>query len=220
MSNRELEQLEDQKAGGFLVRGIVLVAFLIVVLGVYFYIFYFEKNAILPIVIEENVSSETSSATIVQVGPALNKSEPLRLRIPKINIDTGFVAPLGLEPNNEVSVPDSDTEVGWYQYSPTPGEIGPAVILGHVDSKIGPAVFFSLGQVDEGDDIFVDRADGLVAHFKVERLERVKQSEFPTEAVYGNINYAGLRLITCSGVYSKGTQRYSHNLVVYARLVE
>lgn len=153
-------------------------------------------------------------------GPILTHSEPARIRIPKINIDTTFVAPLGLAANGEVAVPDSDTEVGWYQYSPTPGELGPSVVLGHVDSYTGPAVFFYLGQVEPGDDIYIDRADGSTAHFIVEELERPKQSEFPTARVYGNLNYAGLRLITCSGIYERGKQRYTHNLVVYARLVE
>jgi sortase (surface protein transpeptidase) len=170
--------------------------------------------------IKENLVSEQNKPTTTIEGPILAKSAPIRLRIPSVSIDAPFTAPLGLETNGEVAVPDSDTEVGWYKHSPTPGEVGPAVILGHVDSKTGPAVFFYLGQLDEGDDVFVDRTDGTTAHFKVESLERPKQSEFPTEKVYGNINYAGLRLITCSGIYLKGTQRYTNNLVVYARLIE
>ncbi len=170
-------------------------------------------------VIESPVPEQEQPIAVIE-GPAMPESAPVRLRIPSVSVDAPFVAPLGLETNGEVAVPDSDTEVGWYKHSPTPGEVGPAVILGHVDSKTGPAVFFYLGQLDEGDDIFVDRVDGTTAHFKVESLERPKQSEFPTERVYGNINYAGLRLITCSGIYLKGTQRYTNNLVVYARLTE
>ena len=149
----------------------------------------------------------------------LPASEPTRLRIPKLDIDATFVPPLGLLPNGEVAVPDSYTEVGWYKYGPTPGALGPAVILAHVDSYAGPAVFFYLGQLEPGDDVFVDRADGSTAHFKVESLERPRQAEFPTARVYGDIDHAGLRLITCSGIYVKGNQRYTHNLVVYARLV-
>ncbi len=149
----------------------------------------------------------------------LPPSEPTRLRIPKLDIDTTFVPPLGLLPNGEVAVPDSYTEVGWYKYGPTPGALGPAVILAHVDSYAGPAVFFYLGQLEPGDDVYVDRADGSTAHFKVESLERPRQAEFPTARVYGDIDHAGLRLITCSGIYVKGNQRYTHNLVVYARLV-
>lgn len=168
----------------------------------------------------ESPAPEQKQPTATIEGPILAESSPIRLRIPSVSIDAPFTTPLGLETNGEVAVPDSDTEVGWYKHSPTPGEVGPAVILGHVDSKTGPAVFFYLGQLDEGDDIFVDRVDGTTAHFKVESLERPKQSEFPTERVYGNINYAGLRLITCSGIYLKGTQRYTNNLVVYARLIE
>lgn len=160
------------------------------------------------------------STTFVAQGLVLPRSLPTRLRIPKINIDSAFVSPLDLETNGEIAVPSSDTKVGWYKHSPTPGELGPAVILGHVDSYIGPAVFFSLGQLKEGDDIFVDREDGSTAHFQVATLEKPKQSDFPTKRVYGNINHAGLRLITCTGLYLKEKQRYTNNLVVYARLVD
>lgn len=155
----------------------------------------------------------------VVMAEVLSPSEPTRLRIPKLEIDTTFVPPLGLLENGEVGVPDSYTEVGWYKYSPTPGALGPAVILGHVDSYEGPAVFFYLGQLEPGDDVYIDREDGRTAHFKVESLERPKQAEFPTERVYGDIDHAGLRLITCSGTYVRGNQRYTHNLVVYAKLV-
>jgi sortase (surface protein transpeptidase) len=152
-------------------------------------------------------------------GPTMPSSMPTSLRIPKLSIDTTFTEPLGLLEDGEVAVPDSDTEVGWYKYSPTPGALGPAVILGHVDSYTGPAVFFYLGQLEPGDDVYVDREDGTTAHFKVESLERPSQAKFPTARVYGNIDHAGLRIITCSGLYVKGKQRYTHNLVVYARLV-
>ena len=153
-------------------------------------------------------------------GPTLTKSEPVELIIPKLNLNTDFEVPLGLQTDNSIEVPDSYTSVGWYKFGPTPGEVGPAVILGHVDSFEGPAVFFSLGQLEVGDDIFVKRADGSTAHFKVSEMERNLQSAFPTAKVYGDINHAGLRLVTCSGSFDKGQQRYSHNLVVYAKLVE
>ena len=169
------------------------------------------KQAVL--LVEETVTESI-------VGKSMPSSEPNRLRIPGLKINTTFVAPLGLLPNGEAAVPDSYSEVGWYKYSPTPGTLGPAVIFGHVDSYSGPAVFYSLGQLKEGDDIYVERADGTTAHFKVESMERPAQSEFPTARVYGNLNYAGLRLITCTGIYVRGSQRYTHNLIVYARLVE
>lgn len=165
-------------------------------------------------------SSVAAMAEVVKEDtPYLSESEPVRLRIPKLSIDTTFTPPLDILASGEVQVPDSNTEVGWYKYSPTPGEIGPAVVLGHVDSYTGPAVFFYLGQLEPGDDVFIERQDGTVAHFKVDSLERPKQVEFPTERVYGNIAHAGLRLITCSGIYIKGQQAYTHNLIVYASLV-
>ena len=164
--------------------------------------------------------NDTVPVKAAPAGPAMTESAPTKLSIPKLEIETIFQEPLGLAADGAIEVPKSYTQVGWYQHGPTPGEYGPSVILGHVDSVSGPGVFFSLGQLEAGDDVFVDRADGSTAHFKVEKLERYEQIAFPTAKVYGNIDHAGLRLITCSGIFKKGEQRYTHNLVVYAKLVE
>lgn len=156
----------------------------------------------------------------VVTGQILPKSAPVRLRIPAIKVDASFVE-LGLDANNEIEIPKSYTEVGWYVHGPTPGELGPAIVLGHVDSRLlGPAVFFYLGQLKPGDTIEVEREDGTTAIFRVDKLERYSQSDFPTELVYGNIDHAGLRLITCTGTYDRQAKRYDRNLVVYASLVD
>ncbi len=152
-------------------------------------------------------------------GPVMGESDPVRLRIPKLFIDTNFV-PLGIDANNEIEVPKGYTEVGWYTYGPTPGELGPAIVLGHVDSKNGPGVFLFLGQLKVGDLVYVDRVDGSTATFRVTTMERYDRSNFPTEKVYGNIDHAGIRLITCSGTYSHETNEYNRVLVVYGELVE
>jgi hypothetical protein len=168
----------------------------------------------------EMPTGESAAQPLTLEGPALMESQPVLLSIPKLNLETGFEEPLGLQSDGSIEIPEGYTSVGWYKFGPTPGEIGPAVILGHVDSYEGPAVFFSLGQLEIGDDILVTRADGSNAKFKVSEVERNSQDTFPTRKVYGDINHAGLRLVTCSGVFDKGQQRYSHNLIVYARLVE
>ncbi len=150
---------------------------------------------------------------------AMRESDPVRLRIPEIYVDTNFI-PLGLQTNGEIEVPEGYTEVGWYTYGPTPGEMGPAVVLGHVDSYQGPGVFLFLGQLEVGDYVYVDREDGTTATFRVTALERYNTEDFPTEKVYGDIDHAGLRLITCSGAFNRETQLYDRTLVVYASLVE
>ena len=168
--------------------------------------------------LDTNSYQEVTSTDID--GEIMTESLPTRLRIPKIDVDTTFTEPLGLDENQEVDIPYDFERVGWYKYGPTPGELGPAVILGHVDSFEGAAVFYHLGQLEAGDRVFVDREDGSTAIFEVTTYERPSQDDFPTQKVYGNINFAGLRLVTCTGQFDKGEQRYSHNLVVYAKLVE
>ena len=172
----------------------------------------------LPFILQQYKDTTDDSHTPIVSGTPLQRSAPTRLVIPAINLDTTFVAPLGLNADQTVSVPDSYTKVGWYKNGATPGEIGPAVILGHVDSKAGPAIFYSLGQVSVGDDVEVTRFDGSIAEFEVTELKRYPQSDFPTELVYGPTDEAVLRLVTCTGIYSHNEQRYSHNLVVYATL--
>lgn len=165
-----------------------------------------------------------SEETIPELQPVEKSSvksprlAPTRLVIPKIHVDANFVQPLVLQSDQTVSVPNSYTEVGWYSGGSAPGEVGPAVILGHVDSKSGPAVFYSLGQLKIGDEIQITQSDSNTLTFIVTKLERYPQSDFPTLAVYGPTDDVSLRLVTCSGIFSKGIQRYSHNLVVYAVL--
>lgn len=179
---------------------------------------------VIPLIYQERLQNNVSlpkqetELSAETFGPSLNYSEPIKLRLPKLDQVIDFSEPLGLKEDGTVEVPKNYTTVGWYKYSLTPGQIGPAIVLGHVDSYQGPAVFFRLKELTVGDDIFVDRANGSTAHFKVDAVELYKQSEFPTDLVYGKANHAALRLITCTGIYSHGTEQYSHNLVVYASL--
>ncbi len=163
--------------------------------------------------------ADTASVDTVAVSQFV-RSNPIRLEIPALNLDTSFVLPLGLMPDQTVSVPDSYDQVGWYEGGATPGEIGPAVILGHVDSADGPAVFYPLGQLKVGEEIKITRADGTTAVFVVKKLKRYPQSNFPTLDVYGPTDTPTLRLVTCSGLFNKAKQQYSHNLVVFAELKE
>lgn len=165
------------------------------------------------LVTSEGSGDATSAYTI-------DPSRPTHLSVPTVGIEADFEAPLGLNADRTIQVPKSFEKLGWYRYSPTPGELGPAVILGHVDSYQGPAVFFPIGQLEEGDPIEITREDGSVAAFEVTGIARYEQEGFPSHLVYGDIDHAGLRLVTCSGTFDHGTQKYSHNTVVYAKLVE
>ncbi len=140
---------------------------------------------------------------------------PVRVRIPAIDIDAA-VGPLLVDENGVLPPPDSFEETGWWKEGPEPGEVGPAVIAGHVDSYKGPAVFFELDEIDAGDKIFVDRADGTTVVFVAQRTERHPKAEFPTEAVYGDTPNAQLRLITCGGAFNETERTYLDNVIVFA----
>jgi sortase (surface protein transpeptidase) len=142
---------------------------------------------------------------------------PVRIRIPALGIDAPIVN-LGLNANKTLQVPKGDFEVGWYTGSPKPGAIGPSVMVGHLDSVRGPAIFQNLSRLKAGDIIEIVRKDGSKATFQVDTQEKYSQNKFPTEKVYGSIDYPGLRLITCAGTYSRLKGRYSDNLVIYASL--
>jgi LPXTG-site transpeptidase (sortase) family protein len=155
---------------------------------------------------------------ITTTSAKFTRSAPVHIVIPKIGLDTTFVPPLGLLADKTVAVPDNYTEVGWYEGGASPGEVGASVILGHVDSYEGPAVFYKLGKLETGDDVEIARVDGTTATFEVQSIERYARKDFPTQLVYGKTDEPVLRLVTCSGTFNKGKQEYSHNLVVYATL--
>ncbi|MBD7919409.1 class F sortase [Cellulomonas sp. Sa3CUA2] len=145
-------------------------------------------------------------------------SVPVRVEIPAIGVDSELMR-LGLQDDGTLEVPPAGFPAGWYDGGPTPGELGPAVIAGHVDWTTGPGVFFDLAQVAVGDEIRVGRADGTVPVFAVTAVEEHAKDEFPTAAVYGDIDHAGLRLITCGGDWDRSVSHYTANVVVFAELV-
>jgi sortase (surface protein transpeptidase) len=152
--------------------------------------------------------------------PALGPSVPVHLDIPAIRVSTPLMA-LGLEPDGTIGVPPltRGAPAGWYRYLSTPGEVGPAVILGHVDTaRDGPAVFYRLREVHPGDTVTVRRLDGSTAVFTVNQVAEYPKSAFPADAVYGPLAYPALRLITCGGPFDRVHGEYRGNVVVYAAL--
>lgn len=154
-------------------------------------------------------------------GPILSRSAPVRLRIPAIGVDSGLKR-IGLNSKGEISTPPlvKDSHAYWLTASPAPGQLGPSTIIGHVDSAAyGPGAFFKLGALRQRDKIYITRSDGMVAMFEVERVAEYKKNDFPTQEVYGNIDHAGLRLVTCGGTFDSSIHSYESNIVVYAALV-
>ena len=144
-------------------------------------------------------------------------SPPVRLAIPAIGVATPLVR-LGLEPDGGMAVPSDFGRAGWFTGGPAPGQVGPSVIAGHVDSKTGPAVFYRLRELRPGQAILVERADGRRLRFVVEEARSYPKAGFPTAAVFGPVPEAALRLITCAGDFDRARGSYRDNLVVFARL--
>lgn len=142
-------------------------------------------------------------------------ADPVRLRIPAIGVDAP-VEPLEVDENAVLPPPTTNYGTGWWRDGPEPGEPGPAVIVGHVDSFQGPAVFFRLTEISPGDEIFVDRLDGTTVVFAAQRTEQHDKNAFPTHAVYGDTPDPRLRLITCGGEFDDTDRRYLENIIVYA----
>jgi sortase (surface protein transpeptidase) len=146
------------------------------------------------------------------------RSIPQQIRIPSIGVNASIVS-VGLNQQGAIAMPDSVDVGAWYNGSPTPGELGPAIIAGHVDNYYkGVGAFFRLRETQVGDMIYIDRADGTTATFKVADIKQVPQANFPTQEVFGNINYAGLRVITCGGAFNNQTYEYEDNIVVFGIL--
>lgn len=153
--------------------------------------------------------------------PVLPASPPTSISIPTISVDAP-VHPVGIAADGTIGVPDSARaqEGGWYDQGPTPGQDGPAVIVGHVDTSTGPAVFHKLKELDEGDRVQVSREDGAVAVFEVESVDRFDKDRFPADQVFGDFSRPHLRLVTCGGRWVGGATGYADNVVVFASLVD
>ena len=154
-------------------------------------------------------------------GPALHQSLPVSVAIPTIGVKSKLLR-LGRNNDGTMAVPNlitSAAEAAWYKYSVTPGQIGTAVIEGHVDSYQGPAVFFRLGALRPGNRINVTLADGITAVFRVTGVREYPKDKYPANTVYAPVNYAALRLITCGGGFNAVTGHYLNSVVVFASLV-
>jgi sortase (surface protein transpeptidase) len=145
-------------------------------------------------------------------------TRPVRLWIPKIAVSTPLVR-LGRLPGGSLEVPKAWDTAGWYDGGPRPGQPGPAVILGHVDSTSGPAVFYRLNELRPGDIVRVGLANRRILAFRVRRIARYPKDKFPTEAVYFPTLDRELRLITCGGSFDQAVRSYRDNVVVYATLI-
>ncbi|MFE0648940.1 class F sortase [Streptomyces sp. NPDC059534] len=163
-------------------------------------------------------SAPAPKASAAPVRP-LGRSLPVRVRVPVAGVDTGPVLGLGLNPDGTVEVPsvEDGDRIGWYEKGVTPGETGPAVLIGHFDTARGPAVLRNVSRVRVGDEVAVTRADGKVAVFRVRELEQVDKDAFPTARVYGDTERPELRLVTCGGELVDGHR--PDNIILYADLV-
>ena len=164
--------------------------------------------------------SPTTAAVPASMPPPVPVAEPVSVSIPAIDVRSDLLR-LGLNADHTLEVPPlaADSKAGWYTGSPRPGQAGPAVILGHVDSaEYGPGVFFDLGALQPGNRVEVARADGTVAAFSVDRVVSYPKSDFATLDVYGNTPGPELRLITCGGEFDAAQRSYEDNIVVFASL--
>lgn len=147
---------------------------------------------------------------------ALDRSAPVNISIPAIRVKAKVIS-LGFNKEGGMAVPTSGKVTGWFTGAPTPGELGPAIIVGHVDwgGKVG--IFYDLKKLKRGDLISVTRSDGKVVKFSVTEVITVPKLQFPTQLVYGNIDHVGLRLITCGGKFDRKLRRHVDNIIVFAK---
>lgn len=166
------------------------------------------------------VAVSPAEGVVPDVSAVVDNSPATHLSFPRMRIDTELMV-LDLADDGSVAVPPDDPSApaGWYGRGASPGELGPTVILGHVDTKAGPGVFYGLGATRVGDRMSVTRMDGRIAEYEVKRVSSYPQSAFPTEEVYGPTSGSELRLITCGGRFERAKGGYQDNIVVFATLL-
>lgn len=169
-------------------------------------------------VIAAPAAAVPASATTVPAPAVVIRSVPVAVRIPAIGLAV-WLTQLGLNANGTVEVPTSVQVPGWFSPGPSPGQVGSAVILGHVDSYQGEGVFFQLRTLQPGNQIEVNLADGVIATFKVTSVAMYQKTQFPDQQVYGSTGSSELQLVTCGGAFDAQTGHYLSNIVVYSSFV-
>lgn len=152
--------------------------------------------------------------------PVLEPSPPRRVTIPSLKIEAPILH-VGLAKDGSVDVPpvERHREAGWFADGPSPGQFGPALIVGHADTRTGPSVFHNLHRMKPGQRIEILRRDGEVALFEVNSVEDFGKTKLPIQRVYGDYTRPSLRLVTCGGTWLGGDRGYSDNIVVFASLI-
>lgn len=170
---------------------------------------------LIALVVGISTGTGKSASDVILLPP----SAPTKVTVPSIGASSSLI-PLGLQPDGELAVPplSNPMQASWYDKSPTPGSLGPAVVLGHVNGNGKQGIFADLGRVKAGDQVLVDRADGQTAVFTVSHVDTVPKSNFPSHDVYGDTPDSEIRLITCGGVLDKADHNYLSNIIVYANL--
>lgn len=152
---------------------------------------------------------------VVAAAVTRSAAPPVLLGIPELGLTTRLIG-LRKERSGALGVPADPQRAGWYSQGPAPGDPGPAVIVGHVDSTRGPGVFAELRSLRKGARIRVRRADGTLAVFAVTQVQEYAKRDFPTDVVYGGDGRSSLRLITCGGGFDRRAGRYLSNVIVFA----
>ena len=153
--------------------------------------------------------------------PVMEPSRPVEIKIPSLKVDAP-VHDVGLADDGSIAVPSlaKHNQAGWFEKSPTPGQYGPAVLVGHADTRDGPSIFHGLAKVKPGSRIEITRRDDSVAVFEVNSVESFKKSKQPIDRIYADFSRPALRLITCGGEFKGGSIGYVDNIVVFASLIE
>jgi sortase (surface protein transpeptidase) len=143
---------------------------------------------------------------------------PVRISIPAIGVNAPVI-PLGLNADQTMQVPSNPADTGWFQPGPEPGEVGPAVVVGHLNTRSGPAVFQNLNKLRAGQVITIRLQGGSTVRFVARSMIRVSKSHFPTNRVYAKTKQPTLRLITCAGPLNRSTGHHSQNYIVFATIL-
>ncbi len=164
-----------------------------------------------------SVATAPAAPVVVAAPVARTVTAPVRVTIPSIGVDS-TLTDIGVDATGALVPPADFAQAGWFAAGPVPGEVGPAVLAGHVDDRSGPAVFFRLEDLVPGDAVVVTDGDGQARTFTVSRVAAYPKTDFATAEVYGPTAGPELRLITCGGTFDRSRRSYTDNVVVYARL--
>jgi sortase A len=145
-------------------------------------------------------------------------AKPFAIKIAKVGIEAEIETIEIVD--GKMQDPTGPWVVSWYKETAELGELGNAVMAGHLDYwGVGPAVFADVSSLEPDDEIPVTGEDGYQYLYKVAWMKHYDADTAPIADIVGRTDFESLTLITCGGEFDEVARVYLQRTVVRSHRV-